>query len=149
MPQRLSDHLKGRRRETHCTPKSPVLNTSILLNPKHANISTDHRPNPLTATNFSINSSSEALISISALSSPDWNFSASPVMYSALRWERPAERRVGMSLVRTWEGEGKEGWVGKTKGELVGGGGGWGEGDVRAVNFLRMEAAAWPETWGC
>lgn len=54
-----------------------------------------------------------------------------------------------MSLVRTWEGEGKEGWVGKTKGELVGGGGGWGEGDVRAVNFLRMEAAAWPETWGC
>jgi hypothetical protein len=52
-------------------------------------------------------------------------------MYSALRWERPAVRSVGMSFEITWAGEGKDGCVsGK-----------------RAVNFLRIEAAAWPETW--
>lgn len=51
-------------------------------------------------------------------------------MYSALRWDSPAVRRVGKGRDRTWEGEGKEGWV---------------EGK-RAVNFERMEAAAWLET---
>lgn len=64
------------------------------------------------------------------MNSPDANFSARPVMYSALRCERPAERRVGRSLARTWAGVGKEGCVS------------W----KRAVNFLRIEAAAAPET---
>jgi hypothetical protein len=51
-------------------------------------------------------------------------------MYSALRWDRPAVRRVGKSFAMTCAGDGKEGCVsGK-----------------RAVNFLRMEAAACPET---
>jgi hypothetical protein len=86
---------------THCTPKSPVEKTSILFNPKHANISTLHRPRPLTATNLSINSSSLAHTNIAALRSPEENFSASPLMYSALRWERPAVRRVGSGWART------------------------------------------------
>jgi hypothetical protein len=115
---------------THCTPKSPVLNTSILFNPKHANISTLHLPRPRTATSFSINSSSLALTSICAVSSPLANFSASPEMYSALRWDKPAVRRVGRSFAMTCVGEGKAGCVSSK----------------RAVNFLRMEAAAWPET---
>lgn len=51
-------------------------------------------------------------------------------MYSALRCERPAVRRVGRSLVKTWAGDGKAGWVSSN----------------RAVNFLRIEAAAAPET---
>jgi hypothetical protein len=116
---------------THCTPKSPVLNTSILFNPKHANISTLHLPRPRTATSFSINSSSLALTSICAVSSPLANFSASPEMYSALRWDKPAVRRVGRSFAMTCVGEGKAGCVSSK----------------RAVNFLRMEAAAWPETY--
>lgn len=66
-----------------CLP--PVLNTSILFSPKHANISTLHLPSPRTATSFSISSSSLALMSICALSSPLANFSARPEMYSALR----------------------------------------------------------------
>jgi len=115
---------------THCTPRSPVLNTSILFNPKHANISTLHLPSPLTATSFSISSSSLALMSIAALSSPDENLCASPEMYSALRWDRPAVRSVGRSVDETCAGVGKEGWV-------------WGK---RDVNFLRIEAAAAPET---
>lgn len=41
-------------------------------------------------------------------------------------------RRVGRSFVMTWAGEGKEGWVE----------------EKRAVNFLRMDAAAAPETCG-
>ena len=52
-------------------------------------------------------------------------------MYSALRCERPAVRSVGMSSVRTWAGDGKAGWVE----------------EKRAVNFLRIEAAAAPDTW--
>ena len=52
-------------------------------------------------------------------------------MYSALRWDSPAVRRVGKERARTWEGDGKEGWV---------------EGK-RQVNFERMEAAAWLETY--
>jgi hypothetical protein len=71
--------------QTHCTPKSPVLKTSIRFNPKHANISTLHRPRPRTATSFSMSSSSLALTSIRAVSSPFANFSARPEMYSALR----------------------------------------------------------------
>lgn len=117
--------------KTHCTPRSPVLNTSILFSPKHANISTLHRPRPLTATSFSISSSSLALTRPSAVNSPEANFSASPLMYSALRCERPAVRSVGRSLVRIWAGVGKAGWV---------------EGK-RAVNLARMEDAAAPETW--
>jgi hypothetical protein len=78
-----------------------------------------------------MSSSSLALTNISAVSSLDTNFSARPLMYSALRCESPAVRRVGRSLVRTWAGDGKAGWVsGKS-----------------AVNFLRIEAAAWPDTW--
>jgi hypothetical protein len=84
-----------------CKIIPPVLNTSIRFSPKHANISTLHRPRPLTATSFSISSSSLALMSIEAVSSPDENFSASPDMYSALRWDRPAVRRVGRSFVIT------------------------------------------------
>lgn len=115
---------------TYCTPRSPVLNTSILFSPKHANISTLHLPNPLTATSFSISSSSLALTSIWALNSPESNFSASPEMYSALRCESPAVRSAGRSLERTCAGEGNDGCVsGK-----------------RAVNFARMDAAAAPET---
>ena len=53
-------------------------------------------------------------------------------MYSALRWERPAVRSVGMEVCRTCVGVGKEGCV-------VG---------KRAVNLLRMEEAAWPDTCG-
>jgi hypothetical protein len=64
--------------------------TSIRLSPKQANISTLHRPKPRTATSFSMRSSSLALMSIWAVNSPESNFSASPLMYSALRWERPA-----------------------------------------------------------
>jgi hypothetical protein len=56
-----------------------------------------------------MSSSSLALMSISALSSPDANFSARPEMYSALRCERPAVRRVGRSFVMTCAGEGKSG----------------------------------------
>jgi len=97
-------------------------------------MSTDHLPKPRTATNFSISSSSLAPTSVSAVSSPETNFPASPCMYSALRWERPAVRSVGMSRSRTWVGFGNEGCV-------VG---------KRAVNLERMEEAAWPETclWG-
>jgi len=93
-------------------------------------MSTDHLPKPRTATNFSISSSSLAPTSVSAVSSPETNFPASPCMYSALRWERPAVRSVGMSRSRTWVGFGNEGCV-------VG---------KRAVNLERMEEAAWPET---
>jgi hypothetical protein len=127
---RFSHACVGGGLRTHCTPKSPVLNTSILFNPKHANISTLHLPRPRTATSFSINSSSLALTSICAVSSPLANFSASPEMYSALRWDKPAVRRVGRSFAMTCVGEGKAGCVSSK----------------RAVNFLRMEAAAWPET---
>jgi hypothetical protein len=116
---------------THCTPKSPVLNTSIRLSPKQANISTLHRPSPLTATSCSIRASSDAPTRPSAVNSPEANFSASPVMYSALRCERPAVRSVGISFVSTWAGEGNAGCVASK----------------RAVNFLRIEAAAAPETW--
>lgn len=65
-------------RRTHCTPKSPVEKISIRFNPKQANISTDHRPSPRTATNFSNTSASEAFASIIAVSSPLTNFSARP-----------------------------------------------------------------------
>lgn len=102
-------HNRERDASTYCTPKSPVLNTSMRFNPKHANISTLHLPKPLTATSFSISSSSLALTNILALRSPWSNFSASPVMYSALRCDRPAVRNVAMSFVRTREGEGKDG----------------------------------------
>jgi hypothetical protein len=111
---------------TYWTPRSPVLKTSSLFKAKHANISTLHRPKPLTATSFSISSSSLALTSICAVSSPLANFSASPEMYSALRCDSPAVRSVGRSLVRTWAGEGKEGCVSSKS----------------AVNFFRMDAAA-------
>jgi len=60
-------HTAGKREErksTHWTPKSPVLKTSILFRPKHANISTLQRPRPRTPTSFSISSSSLALTSI-------------------------------------------------------------------------------------
>lgn len=120
----------GSEEGTHCTPKSPVLNTSIRLSPKQANISTLHLPSPLTATSCSIRASSDAPTRPSAVNSPEANFSASPVMYSALRCERPAVRSVGMSFVRTWAGEGNAGCVSSK----------------RAVNFLRIEAAAAPET---
>jgi hypothetical protein len=53
-------------------------------------------------------------------------------MYSALRWDKPAVRRVGRSFAMTCAGEGKAGCVSSK----------------RAVNFLRMEAAAAPETYG-
>lgn len=77
-----------------------------------------------------MSSSSLALMSICAVSSPELNFSARPEMYSALRCERPAVRRVGRSFWITCAGDGKEGWVsGK-----------------RAVNFFLMEAAAAPDT---
>lgn len=121
----------GSEEGTHCTPKSPVLNTSIRLSPKQANISTLHLPSPLTATSCSIRASSDAPTRPSAVNSPEANFSASPVMYSALRCESPAVRSVGMSFVRTWAGEGNAGCVSSK----------------RAVNFLRIEAAAAPETY--
>lgn len=91
----------GVRETTYWTPKSPVEKTSILFNPKHANISTLHRPRPRTATSFSMSSSSLALTSICAVSSPFENFSASPEMYSALRCESPAVRSVGRSFAMT------------------------------------------------
>ena len=40
------------------------------------------------------------------VSSPDLNFSASPSVYSALRWERPAVRSSVISLPQTWVGVG-------------------------------------------
>lgn len=118
---------------TYCTPKSPVEKTSIRFRPKQANISTLQRPKPRTATSLSMSSASLALISIWALSSPEANFSARPEMYSALRCERPAVRRVGRSFVMTWAGEGKAGCVSSNK----------------PVNFFLMEAAAAPETYCC
>ena len=54
----VSRHLAGLHLlRTHCTPKSPVENTSILFNAKHANISTLHLPSPRTAVSFSSTSS--------------------------------------------------------------------------------------------
>jgi hypothetical protein len=103
-----------------------VLKTSILLSPKHANISTLQRPRPLTATSFSISSSSLALTSICAVSSPFANFSASPEMYSALRRDKPAVRKVGRSFAMTCAGDGNAGCVSSKS----------------AVNFLRIDAAA-------
>ena len=91
----------------------------------------DAYPSPRTATSFSMSSSSEALTSICALSSPEANFSARPWMYSALRCESPAVRSVAISFATTWAGEGNAGWVSSNS----------------AVNFLRMDAAAAPETW--
>ena len=129
---------------TYCTPRSPVLKTSMRFRPKQANISftqlvdlilgwkigghipTLHRPKPLTATSFSMRSSSLASTSILALSSPEANFSARPEMYSAFRCDRPAVRSVGRSFCRTCDGDGKEGCVSGNS----------------AVNFLRMLAAA-------
>ena len=131
-----SPHLPGQNTRTlamgstYCTPRSPVLKTSIRFSPKQANISTLQRPRPRTATSFSMSSASLALTSISAVSSPLTNFSARPLMYSAFRWESPAVRSAGRSFVRTCAGEGKAGWVS----------------GQRAVNFLRIEAAAWPDT---
>jgi len=63
---------------TYCTPRSPVAKMSVLLSPKQANISTDHLPRPRTATSFCNTSSSEASMSIFAVSSPLTNFSAKP-----------------------------------------------------------------------
>lgn len=95
------------RRITYCTPKSPVEKTSSLFKVNTANISTDHLPNPLTAINLSSRSESLARSNISLLRSPEANFWANPWIYSALRWERPAERSVGRSQPFTSVGVGK------------------------------------------
>jgi hypothetical protein len=126
-----------------CTPRSPVLNTSHRFSPKHANISTLHRPNPLTETSISITSSSVAVTSFWAESSPEANFEASPWMYSALRWERPAVRRVSRGVEATREGAGKE----ECESEEVGSRESGREGLKREMNLRFMEAAAAPETW--
>lgn len=91
---------------TYCTPRSPVEKTSSRLRANVANISTDHFPSPLTAVNFSMISPSLALISSSALNSPLTNFSASPLMYSAFRPERPAVRSIVISDAATCTGVG-------------------------------------------
>jgi hypothetical protein len=116
--------------DTHCTPKSPVLKTSIRFRPKQANISTLHLPSPRTAVSFSSTSSSLASMSILALSSPDANFSARPCTYSALRWDRPAVRSVSMDVAATDAGGGKPDGVG----------------GKRSMNFFLIDAAAAPET---
>lgn len=95
-------------RESYCTPRSPVEKMSILFSPKQANISTDHFPKPLTAVNFSRTSSSLAFMSIAALSSPEANFSASPLIYSAFRSERPAWRKKGTLHCATSVGVGND-----------------------------------------
>lgn len=92
-----------------CTPRSPVEKTSMRFNAKHANISTDHRPSPRTAVNFSTSSSSLALSNILALSSPVANFWDSPWIYSAFRWESPAVRNVARSHWTTSSGVGNRG----------------------------------------
>lgn len=57
-------------------------------------------------------------------------------MYSALRWERPAVRRVSILLPQTWDGVGKM-WS-------------WGSsvsGLNKATNLALIDFAAAPETW--
>ena len=91
---------------TYCTPRSPVEKMSVLFKPKHANISTDHLPRPRTATSFCSTSSSDASMSIFAVSSPLTNFSARPWIYSAFLAERPAVRRCARSVFTTSSGVG-------------------------------------------
>ncbi|KAF3915921.1 hypothetical protein AA313_de0204953 [Arthrobotrys entomopaga] len=73
--------------------------------------------------------SSDDSRSILFVSSPELNMEASPEMYSAFRWDRPAVRRVGMSTVRISAGEGK------SESSLK-----------RAMNFDFIDLAAAPET---
>lgn len=113
-----------------------MLNTSIRFSPKHANISTLHRPSPRTATSRSSTSASLARTSIPADSSPLANLPASPDTYSALRPDRPAVRSSARSAAATVAGGGKK------VGEAVGLG-------KRAMNLRLMDLAAAPETCFC
>ncbi len=70
------------------------------------------------------------------LSSPEANFSASPLMYSAFRWDKPAVRRVVISAAATCEGVGNICSF-SSAGEF---------GLKSATNLAWMDLAAAPET---
>ena len=90
-----------------------------------------------TLTSFASTSSSLALSNIFALRSPQWNFSASPLIYSAFLSDRPAVRRNGIWQSKTWVGVGKTaGTSGDLSGVL------WN----RPINLFLMLFAAAPET---
>ena len=93
-------------------------------------------------------SSSEQVVRWAVVRVPAWKASARPVMYSALRWERPAVLSSGMDLVRTCAGVGKEVGLGLVVVSAAGevGGGGAEEGWNRATNLDLMALAAAPET---
>lgn len=119
-----------------CTPRSPVEKTSILFNPKQANISTLHLPRPRTLMSSSRTSSYVAENNISVVSSPLWNFSARPYTYSALRCDKPAGRRASIELATTCDGVGNEWRLASSISGLK-----------RATNLFLMDFAAAPETY--
>lgn len=95
----LSDTRRSRRMNSErvrSPTKSFVANATKFLCKRSSNIY-----QMVELTSFSSTSSSLALISIFALNSPQWNFSAKPLIYSAFLSDRPAVRRNGMLHVTT------------------------------------------------